>query len=186
MRRLLRKISRELRRIRDQILDAISPPPDPGPAPSPPDPVPPDPTPPETEEWHSGYTLRTNRAENGVVEFWTRNILAPTRPQPARGDYEYILALVQGEGFERLLIMSMYARQPRISMSGHRFRDGLFPQPLPGPSHWRVISDRATIRIELDGREIWRESGRYWITQAVMGGYHGRGFLGEYKIPKRG
>lgn len=180
---LFRKLQEAWKRVWAKIKDIIYEPDEPEKPEPEPDPDP-DPSPPE-ENWRDGYSIGTISARNGVVEFWTRNIREPQRPQPGRGDYEYIIALVHGEGINRLLVMTMYARRPRISLdwvgAGHRFRDGLFSQPLPGPSHWKVASDRSRIWIELDGRKIWEETGRYFVTSATMGGYRGRGFLGEWR-----
>ena len=148
---------------------------------------PPKPTviPPPQVHWRDGYDVATYPVSGGSFQFWTRNIRQPTTTNRP-GDYEYIIVRLGGEHISRLLVMSMYARNPRISLDwggGHRFVDGRFSQPLPGPSHWRVASDRSSIWIELDGREIWRESGRaYWITSATMGGYARRGFLGEWRV----
>ncbi|MDP8234962.1 MAG: hypothetical protein P9M08_01110 [Candidatus Erginobacter occultus] len=140
-----------------------------------------DPTP-SLLQWRDGYDVATFEVENGVFEFWTRNIRKPSSPNYG-GMYEYIICRLNGENINRLLICSMYDRSPRIDLDwggGYRFVDGLFQQPLPGPSHWRVASDRTRIWIELDGREIWSESGQYWIEEAIMCGYAERGFLGEW------
>ena len=127
--------------------------------------------------------METLPASGGEVEFWTRNIQKPTGPNTSGAPHEYIITRVTGDGIYRLLIMSMWQRNPRIHFDGdggHTFRDGLFSQPLPGPSHWRVASDRTRLWIELDGKEIWSKSGNYYIDEAIMGGYRNRGFIGEW------
>lgn len=131
-------------------------------------------------QWRDGYDVKTFPVSGGVFEFMTRNIRKPTTYNKP-GDHEYIIVRLTGDGMERLLIMTMYARPARIFLDG-AITDNRFEQPLPGPSHWRVSSNRSRMWIELDGREIWSRSGPYYIKQAIMAGYDRRGFLGEWAV----
>jgi len=146
-------------------------------------------TPAPMTRWRDGRDLDTIQGSGGAVEFWTRNITVPQRPNDD-GGYEYIIARVTGRGIRRLLIMSMFARPTRLLLERS---DGTyssliqhtFLQPLPGPSHWRVIGDGSRLWIELDGKEIWHECGNYRVENAIMTGYPRRGFLGQWAAAQR-
>lgn len=140
-----------------------------------------------TGGWRDGRDVATLNAVNNVVEWETLNVQAPTtlnRP----GDREWIIARVEGSGYTRLLIMTMYTdggvRSPsRILLDGPGggFADGRFQLPLNGIARWRVESGGGTMRIFLNGREIWSASGNYTVDRAVMGNSPPRGFIGQWR-----
>lgn len=157
-------------------IDPPTPEPEPEPVPTP--------TPPE-EGWEDGYKVDSLPVKNGSAEFWTRDIRKPTRPQKD-GSYEYILCRMNGQGYRRILLMTMYDRPTRIFIErtgdgDYSLIQGRFSQPLPGPSHWKVAADGSRVWIELDGKEIWSEVGQYTLDHVTMAGYSGRGFLGEWR-----
>lgn len=137
--------------------------------------------------WRDGRDVATLNAVNNVVEWETLNVQAPTtvnRP----GDREWIISRVEGQGYTRLLIMTMYTdggvRSPsRILLDGPGggFADGRFNLPLNGVSRWRVESSGGALRIFLNGREIWSQAGNYSVDRAVMGNSPPRGFIGQWR-----
>ena len=140
-------------------------------------------------EWRSD--LARIDARDNTIEFWTRNVKIPAGTERHReegmnrdGGAEWIIALVHGQGIDRLLIMTMNpqgrARPPsRIWFNGPIY-NSLWPMPLMEPAHWRIAAEPGRIAVYLDGREIWHRPGNYTITHAIMNGYHNRGFDGEW------
>jgi hypothetical protein len=148
-----------------------------------PDPSNPTPPPP-TVAWRKD--MATIKAVNNAVEFKTRNVQLPTRPN-ADGGSEYIIARIMGDGYARILLMTMDTDKGRRNGArifaegpgGGEF-NGRHPVPLPGPTSWRVWSDGTKVRISMDGKEIFSAAGKS-VREVVMNGYHKRGFLGEWR-----
>jgi hypothetical protein len=132
--------------------------------------------------WRSD--MATIQAKAGVVAFETRNVESP-RQMNADGGCEWIIARIEGRGFDRLLLMTMCGGRPsRIYFqSGGRALEipGRFPAALPGPSKWKVEATGGRIAVYLDGREIWSQNGKYHVDRAVMNGYAKRGMKGEWR-----
>lgn len=137
--------------------------------------------------WRDGRSVATLTASNNAVEWETLDVQAPTsRNTP--GDAEWIISRIEGQGYTRLLIMTMYTdggkRNPaRILLDGpdRTLSDGRFQLPLTGIAHWRVEYSRGALRIILDGREIWSKSGNYSVDRAVMCDSTPRGFIGYWR-----
>ena len=144
-------------------------------------PVPEQPT---SGDWRSD--LATLPAHGNAVEFWTRNVEVPSRPN-LDGGSEWIIAQINGSGYGRLLLMTMNPEGRRspsriffgAGSSGGMF-DGLFPVPLAGPSLWRIEATGGSLRVLLDGREVWARAGAYGVSSVTFNGYDKRGFLGEW------
>lgn len=137
--------------------------------------------------WRDGRDVAVLPASNNVVEWETLNVQAPTSPNRP-GDAEWIIARVNGSGYSRLLIMTMFTdggkRSPsRIFLEGPGggMTDGAFSVPLDGVARWRVESSGGALRIFLNGREIWSASGNFTVSQATMGDSVPRGFLGQWR-----
>ena len=127
-------------------------------------------------------------AVNGRVTFFTRGVTKPTG-RNSDGGWEYILARIKGNGFERLLIMAMGGNRPpsRIWFNHKRFVSGAFPVPLLDEAKWEVYNDGTGLVVDLDGKRICRCDGQYRPTGAVMNGYAKRESTGEWKsneLPK--
>ncbi len=137
--------------------------------------------------WRDGRSVEALPASGNVVEWETLNIGAPTSPNRP-GDAEWIIARIEGQGFSRLLIMTMYtsggARDPsRIYLEGPGggMWDGRFNVPLPGIARWRVEASGGALRIFLNGSEIWSAAGNFTVDRAIMGDSPPRGFIGEWR-----
>ena len=136
--------------------------------------------------WRDGRTVGVIPASNGVVEWETQNVQVPPGLNTP-GDAEWIIARVEGQGFARLLIMTMDPRGGRnparilLEGPGGGFRDGLFAVPLPGVARWRVESGGGSMRIILNGNQIWSASGNFNVERAVMTDSGVRGFLGQWR-----
>ena len=136
--------------------------------------------------WRDGRTVGVIPASNNSVEWETLDVGAPTglnRP----GDAEWIIARIEGQGFTRLLIMTMDTtggRDPsRIFLEGPGggFWDGRFSVPIPGIARWRVESGGGAMRIFLNGNEIHSMSGNFTVERAVMADSPPRGFIGQWR-----
>ena len=139
------------------------------------------------EGWRDGRTVGTIQASNNAVEWETLNIEAPPGPN-LPGDSEWIIARIEGQGYTRLLIMTMDTsggrRDPsRILLDGPGggFQDGRFNVPLPGIARWRVEYSSGALRIILNGREIWSAAGNYTVERAIMTDSGRRGFIGQWR-----
>lgn len=137
--------------------------------------------------WRDGRDVAVLTASNNAVEWETLNVQAPTSPNRP-GDAEWIIARVNGSGYSRLLIMTMFTdggkRSPsRIFLDGPGggMTDGAFSVPLNGVARWRVESSGGALRIFLNGREIWSASGNFTVSQVTMGDSVPRGFLGQWR-----
>lgn len=137
--------------------------------------------------WRDGRDVGVISASNGVVEWETLNVQAPTSPNRP-GDAEWIIARIEGQGFSRLLIMTMHTSGGRRSPSriflegpGGGFSDGRFPVPLNGVNRWRVQSSDGALRVFLNNREIWSAAGNFRVDRAVMCDSPARGFLGQWR-----
>jgi len=128
--------------------------------------------------------MATIQASRGVIEFETRGVISVSGMNKDRG-CEWIIARVEGQGFDRLLIMTMCGNRPtRIYFqSGGKAQEinGRFPAYLKGPSKWRVEANGGTLRVYLDGKEIWSQAGKHTVWRAVMNGYPNRGMKGEWR-----
>lgn len=133
------------------------------------------------------------KAVNGVATFKTRNVQIPGQSKP-NGENEWMIARVNGRGFERLLISTMSKSPDNPGRNPSRimfmrpgrsdwFWDGRFPMPRPGPDTWIVDVDNRCVRIRLNGAEIWRsEQGEWSIESMTMMGYKERGMIGEWCV----
>ena len=136
--------------------------------------------------WRDGRDMATIAATGNAVSWRTRNVLpAPGAGHNQDGGMEWIIARIEGAGYNRLLIMVMGGSRPpsRIYFQfGDQapFVNSVFPVPLPGPSQWRVEASGGALRVFLDGKEIWSRAGGYGVSRAIMTGYAKRGFLGEW------
>jgi hypothetical protein len=124
------------------------------------------------------------KAVDGVVTFRTRDIQHPPGATDD-GGMEWIIARIEGQGYQRLLVMTMGGSRPPSRIYFQRGGvateyNSKFPVPLPGPSQWRVEASGGQLRVMLDGAEIWSEAGDYTVDRAIMNGYSGRHFIGEW------
>ena len=128
--------------------------------------------------------MATIQASKGVVEFETRGVISMSGKNKD-GGCEWIIARIEGQGFDRLLIMTMCGnRATRIYFqSGGKATEinGRFPRDLPNAAKWRVEANGGTLRVYLDGKEIWSQAGKYTVWRAVMGGYPNRQMQGEWR-----
>ena len=183
MKKLIERVKRFLEEI--GLRDAKPKPQPPVPVPVP-IPVPP-PKPPEPpQEWQRGYRAEMLPAVDGVVSWRTRNVEKPTGPN-RDGGAEWIIARIEGDGFQRVLVMTMSGpRNPsrvyvQFADGQSTFFDGLFPVPLAGPSVWRVWATGDEVKIELDGRVLRSIPIRgARVRGAILGGYQLRSFIGEW------
>ena len=136
--------------------------------------------------WRDGRTVGVIPATDNRVEWETLDVGRPTGlNQP--GDAEWIIARIEGQGFTRLLIMTMDTtggRDPsRILLEGPGggFWDGRFSVPIPGVARWRVESSGGAMRVFLNGSEILSISGNYTVERAVMADSPPRGFIGHWR-----
>ncbi len=138
-------------------------------------------------EWRDGRDVGIIEASNGVVKWETQNVEVPPGLNTP-GDAEWIIARVEGQGFSRLLIMTMDtgggARDPsRILLEGPGggFWDGRFSVPISGVARWRVQSSEGALRIFLNGNEILSIAGNYTVERAIMTDSPQRGFIGQWR-----
>ena len=135
----------------------------------------------EEVKWRTG--LANLKATNGKITFWTRNIQKATGDgRNQDGGFEWIISRITGDGFGRLLIMVMGGnRSPsRIFFDGS-FENNKFKVPMTNEARWDIEANNGSISIKLDGKVIWKASGNFTVTGAVMKGYPKRGFLGEWR-----
>lgn len=137
--------------------------------------------------WRDGRDVGVITASNNVVQWETQNVQAPTSPNRP-GDAEWIISRIEGQGFTRLLVMTMHTsggvRSPsRIFFQGPGggMSDGRFPVPLNGVNRWRVEASNGALRIFLNDREIWSAAGSFTVSRAVMCDSVARGFLGQWR-----
>ena len=129
--------------------------------------------------------LATVAAVNGVVAFRTRGVKRPTGANQD-GGAEYIIARATGDGFTRVLLMTMAGNRPpsrihwQTPQTEAHTNANVFDVPIAREASWRIIGTGGPITIELDGREIWRLAGSYTVRGAIMNGYPKRHFLGEW------
>ena len=127
--------------------------------------------------------MDTIRAKDGRVTFYTRNLSIPTGDGRNRnGGFEWIIARVRGDGYERLLLMVMGGnRAPcRIWFNHKPFADNRWEMPLMREAKWDVYAKDGELIVELDGNVIWTARGGYTVNEAIMGGYNNRNSTGEW------
>jgi len=137
---------------------------------------------PASLEWRRDY----HRTDS--PEWYTRNLVRQAGLNRDRG-CEWIIARVEGKGYQRLLLMQMCGgRQSRIYFQDASGRasesDGLFAQDMAGPTHWQVSARDGRLRVSIDGREIWSRPGNFTVDRVYMGGYPNREFSGEWAVNK--
>lgn len=178
--RLIEKLEQEIKRVIERFTDKGAPsdtPETPGDTPEPP----------SNDGW--SQELRSFDVRGNKVEFWTRDVRSATPPgNNADGGMEWIIARIEGSGYQRLLIMVMGGNRPpsriyhQISGSNAPFTNNVFPVPLMGDHLWRVESSGGALRVFLDNRQIWESRGSYGVSKIVFNGYSSRGFRGQWKL----
>jgi len=126
------------------------------------------------------------------AEFETRGIRWQ-KDKNADGHHEYIIARIEGTGFERILLYhcSGPGRMGRIQVRVKHpddYRENLraFPvanEVLVAPCAWRLVDDGSRLRLIQRGREIWSCAfeGMQMERLIMEGGYAGRAMKGEWR-----
>jgi hypothetical protein len=146
---------------------------------------------PEPDAPQADASWRTDLADipaaNGVLRFRTRNVQRPPHPKP-NGDSEYIICRAFGDGFTRMMVMTMEGGRPpsRIhwQVGGHQehTNHNVFQVPLMEEAAWEITGTGGAIVVKLNGAEVWRMDGHYTVKGGRMGGDPGREFLGEWSL----
>ena len=150
----------------------------------------PTPAPPQpdvsTADWRND--MCTIKAKKGVIKFQTKDIKQP-RGTNRDGGYEWMITRVNGNNYNRLLIMSMHSgrRDPARIIFARTYADadladGRYPIPLMGVHDWEISSHKGALVVKLDGREVWKSAARgYSVSSATMMGYSRRGMNGKWR-----
>ena len=134
--------------------------------------------------------LETFPVENGVFRFHTRNVERPLELNE-NGGAEYIIARLDGRGFQRVLIMAMQGNRPPsrifIQFGSDDFHETQhpFPMPLMEEMEWEVSANNGPLLIKLNGTLIykWDHDHVFTIESVTMNGEPRRHMIGEWAVP---